>query len=131
MKFVFRGPRIMRWLFPVTGLSVALALTTSGSAATTRHRPVNALIVGKLSACPAKPTGTGYCPPRDHNVVSAFSGHRLVAREMVTNAHFSFLVRPGSVRLVARSPGCSCRAARSVEAMANETVRANMQFQLK
>lgn len=130
MKSLLCSLRIMVWLLPVVCLATALALATSGAATTGHHRPVNALIVGKLSACPAKPT-TGYCPPRDHDTVSAFSRGRLVARETVTNAHFSFLVRPGRFRLVARSPGCTCRAARSVTAVANKTARADMQFQLK
>jgi hypothetical protein len=130
MNALFRSSRLASGLLPVACISVGLALTASGSAATRRPRTVNALVVGNVAACPAHPT-TGYCPITNHAVVSAFgSQHRLVVRETITNGHFSFLVRPGKLRLVARSSN-SHRGVRTVTAVAHKTVHANMEFVLK
>jgi hypothetical protein len=107
------------WVAVVCGL-VVLGLAASGSAA------VNALVVGELRACyPAGPSDVSPCSPRKRAVVSAFDArHRLVAKEAVTNAHFSFLLKPGHymIRVASRH----LRAHRPVIAKAHHTVHANI-----
>lgn len=60
--------------------------------------------------------------------MSAFNDrHRLVVTESVTNAHFSFLLRPGRYTISVKT-SLGQRAHRSVTAQANTTVHVNFHF---
>jgi hypothetical protein len=104
--------------------STALALPAAGSAA------VNALVVGHLSTCfVSVPRGFRgpTCSPRKRAVISAFDAkHRLVAREFVTNAHFSFLLSPG--RYTIRVSSANQCARRSVKARAHRMAHITIYF---
>lgn len=127
----FHAPRTAIWLLPLTCLLAALALTASGSAATSRTDPVNALVVGTVRGCGGIPTGGRVqCTLERRAAVSAFTtNRRLVASESITNGHFSFALRPG--KYVLRSKYGGYRATRRVTAKANRTVHTNLSFSRK
>lgn len=109
----------MRLAAPIICVLIGLALASSGGAA------VNALVVGKLMSCGASGSR---CSAQEHAVVSVFnSQHRRVARESVTNGHFSFALRPGRFTLIATAR-YRTQAKRSVTARARRTVHANIVF---
>jgi hypothetical protein len=86
------------------------------------------LVVGRVVQCGAIPGRKGHCYLHYHAVVSAFdTQHRLVAKERITNAQFSFLLRPGRYRLEAQAYG-QAGAARNVTARANRTVHTVLAF---
>lgn len=120
-----RWQSMARWAVPVVCVVTGLALAPSGSAA------VNALIVGKLVNCGGPHhAGRSNCFLQDHAVISAYSSsHRMVARETVTNGHFSFLVRPGRFTLVAKTSD-SRTTQRSVTAEADKTVHCKLVFHI-
>lgn len=106
-------------------VSLVLGLAASSSA---NPDPVNALVVGKLMrACPRSRVGTRQgCSTQKRAVVSAFNArNRLVARERVTNGHFSFLLRPGRYELNA-VVDATHSGSHSVGARAHRSIRANI-----
>jgi hypothetical protein len=105
--------------------TVALpALATSSASADS----VNALVVGKVIRC-GDPSHTA-CASQRHVVVSVFNArHQRVAVESITNAHFSFLLKPGRYSLSARRrDGRS--AGRPVTVRADETKRTTIVFHI-
>jgi hypothetical protein len=102
--------------------AVCICVLVSWTLAPSGGATVNALIVGRLTNC-----GPGTrCFPLYHAVLRAFNAqHRLVAREQVTNGHFSFALAPGRYTLIANARNRP-QTKRSVTARARRTVHAHI-----
>ena len=120
MNVLFRKPNIALGL-------VAVVVTLAPPAAAHRTGAVDALILGRLMHCGG--AFPGRCVlDKNRVVVSAFNAqHHLVAKEWVTNGHFSFLLRPGRFTLRARDPGPFV-VVKHVRAKAHRTVHTTVVF---
>ena len=108
----------VKWCVGAACVATALALAATGSAA------VNALIAGKIMNCGPP----GPCVLQHRAVVSAFNAqHRLVAREAITNGHFSFLLASGHYTLSAEKPD-KTSASRPVTARPHQTTETKIVF---
>jgi hypothetical protein len=115
-----------KWWGLLACVLTTLALASPSSAA------VNALIVGKLQNCGGPPRHGGHssCFLQPRAVVSAFNAQRrLVAKETITNGHFSFWLSPGTYTLRAKTSD-SRKAKRSATVKAHQTVHANLVFHI-
>lgn len=115
--------------YVAVALLVWLAVV-AGSAAAIGTSARSAVVVGKVLLCGHTRNGPLHCMPADHAVVSVRNARdQLVATQRISNAHFSFHLRPGDYQMSARWTGANS-ATRSVVAKAHRTVRTKLRVAL-
>jgi hypothetical protein len=103
-------------------VACAVALVCVAAFAGGSTVPRNARVIGVIRLCGGP--FPGRCFTQDGSVFVLDSKHKVVASQHTRHAYFSFVLRPGDYKLVAKTGGT--RVERSVVAKAHRTVHASI-----